>query len=363
VTRGVDNHVVNSDQTIAVTINVVDAQSDNEYDAVAMQSFNALIRDDDRPLDPDFNGDDRVDGSDFLTWQRGLGAAAGAAHAQGDADADGDVDASDLVVWRSRFGAGAASQPTADFNHDTHIDGLDLAAWRGGFGVAAGAQSTQGDADLDGDVDGADFLQWQRTMVLSAAVAVSEAARFEESRIVDAAAIEPLILLSASTQEISALAGAMELHLAPGSDIHSTTSADHAAPIPAPISAASRDGVFASLGASMLIAVAPPRRNEDHNEREPCRRCIMARIAENRFHGNLRSDRVARDAKSLKRSLPLNFPRNWLNANVQTYMKSLTTRPKLPSDAAESRRAERYRCALVVMCTPPSSVFPNPLQN
>jgi hypothetical protein len=58
------------------------------------------------PLDnADFNDDGKVDGNDFLAWQRGLGV--GTTLAQGDADSDGDVDGADLTIWRTQFGPGA----------------------------------------------------------------------------------------------------------------------------------------------------------------------------------------------------------------------------------------------------------------
>ncbi|BBO35243.1 hypothetical protein PLANPX_4855 [Lacipirellula parvula] len=52
----------------------------------------------------DFNADGRVDGADFLRWQRSYGATS-STHAQGDADEDGDVDQADLAVWKATFGA------------------------------------------------------------------------------------------------------------------------------------------------------------------------------------------------------------------------------------------------------------------
>jgi hypothetical protein len=54
---------------------------------------------------------------------------------------------------------------SADFTADGHVNGDDLTAWKGGFGMTAGATPGQGDADRDGDVDGADYLQWQRQAV------------------------------------------------------------------------------------------------------------------------------------------------------------------------------------------------------
>ena len=61
------------------------------------------------PVDPqtnpsaDFDGDNDVDGADFLTWQRGLGQPNAAASA-GDANGDGQVNSVDAGIWRQQFG-------------------------------------------------------------------------------------------------------------------------------------------------------------------------------------------------------------------------------------------------------------------
>lgn len=61
----------------------------------------------------DFNGDNFVDGSDFLIWQTGFGI--GTTLAEGDANDDNSVDALDLAVWETQYGvsplASAASVP------------------------------------------------------------------------------------------------------------------------------------------------------------------------------------------------------------------------------------------------------------
>jgi subtilisin-like proprotein convertase family protein/formylglycine-generating enzyme required for sulfatase activity len=58
----------------------------------------------------DFDHDGDVDGSDFLTWQRGLGTPApNAMQSGGDADGDGDVDGFDLGVWQDEYGTIAES--------------------------------------------------------------------------------------------------------------------------------------------------------------------------------------------------------------------------------------------------------------
>ena len=69
--------------------------------------------------DADFDGDGDVDGSDLLTWQRGLGLSGGAATvAAGNANGDTVIDGADLAVWRSQYGSavpavGAVPEPAA----------------------------------------------------------------------------------------------------------------------------------------------------------------------------------------------------------------------------------------------------------
>jgi hypothetical protein len=55
-----------------------------------------------------FDGLGLVDGNDFLKWQQGLGLTGQTTNANGDANASGTVDASDLSIWRSRFGQASA---------------------------------------------------------------------------------------------------------------------------------------------------------------------------------------------------------------------------------------------------------------
>ncbi|HMO84900.1 MAG TPA: hypothetical protein PKC18_08285, partial [Lacipirellulaceae bacterium] len=50
---------------------------------------------------------DKVDGNDFLIWQRQLGAPAAPRGSGADGNIDGTVDALDLDVWREQFGGPA----------------------------------------------------------------------------------------------------------------------------------------------------------------------------------------------------------------------------------------------------------------
>jgi len=49
----------------------------------------------------------------------------------------------------------------ADFNGDLDVDGADFLAWQRGFGTTSGATLEEGDANVDGAVDEVDLLVWQ----------------------------------------------------------------------------------------------------------------------------------------------------------------------------------------------------------
>jgi hypothetical protein len=53
-----------------------------------------------------------------------------------------------------------ATEPSADFDGDGNVDGHDFLLWQRGFGLSQ-ATSDQGDANDDGNVDGVDLAVWQ----------------------------------------------------------------------------------------------------------------------------------------------------------------------------------------------------------
>jgi hypothetical protein len=92
------------------------------------------------------------------------------------------VKLSDIIEWNTGLttlqdNVFFANLP-GDFNGDWAVDGIDLAYWQTDFGASGGSC----DADYDGDVDGADFLIWQRqqytgaTNISVAAMSVPEPA-------------------------------------------------------------------------------------------------------------------------------------------------------------------------------------------
>lgn len=63
--------------------------------------------------------------------------------------------------------------PFADFDEDGDVDGRDFLAWQRGYGKTIGAKFSQGDADRDGDVDAADLAIWSEAYGAPAIVAAA----------------------------------------------------------------------------------------------------------------------------------------------------------------------------------------------
>jgi ELWxxDGT repeat protein len=83
----------------------------------------------------------------------------------GDFTQDGQVDGTDFLMWQRQLGtAGNPRGSGADGNRDGLVDRSDLALWRGNFGRR---QASIGDYTQDGVTDGADFLLWQRALGMS----------------------------------------------------------------------------------------------------------------------------------------------------------------------------------------------------
>ena len=158
--RGVDNLIVNADRKVELSVEVVDAMSDDSFDDVASQIVQVTVYDDElQPVEGDFDDNRIVDDADYDAWEQGLsdfhnGGLQVVTVGTGDADGDKDIDGIDFLKWQRNFGA----QPTAgDFDFDEDVDSADRMAWEQSVGEDDGA-----DYDFDVDSDGIDFLAWQR---------------------------------------------------------------------------------------------------------------------------------------------------------------------------------------------------------
>ena len=96
------------------------------------------------------------------------------------------------AVARSFLQAALTEPVPGDFNADGVVDAADLARWSAGFGLATGALLAQGNADRDRDVDGADFLVWQRHFDSGASVTAAS------TSVPEPPAVALLILATAS---------------------------------------------------------------------------------------------------------------------------------------------------------------------
>jgi hypothetical protein len=103
--RGVDNHAINPDQLVNITVAVIAALSDDQYDPVAPKTFTATVLNDDFAT-ADYNHSGLVDQADYDSWRANFGGNANAALAA-DGNLSGTVDASDYVLWRKNATAPA----------------------------------------------------------------------------------------------------------------------------------------------------------------------------------------------------------------------------------------------------------------
>ena len=102
----------------------------------------------------DLNTDFKVDLNDFDILGGNFLKGPGMRYADGDLNGDGYVDYADFTAMRLNFNQTALAP--ADFNKDFAVDKTDMLAI-GNHWHAAGTAHTNGDANGDGYVDGADF--------------------------------------------------------------------------------------------------------------------------------------------------------------------------------------------------------------
>jgi len=56
-----------------------------------------------------------------------------------DFDPDGDIDGADFLAWQRGFGTPGANMPDGDANDDNNVDGVDLSIWESQFGSGSNA--------------------------------------------------------------------------------------------------------------------------------------------------------------------------------------------------------------------------------
>jgi len=100
----------------------------------------------------DVNQDGKTDGADVAHLYANFGGSSWLE----DLNADGTVDLADVATLI----ADLVGTSAADFDLDGTVDGSDFLAWQRGFGTSPTARFDQGDSDLGGAVDAADLMAW-----------------------------------------------------------------------------------------------------------------------------------------------------------------------------------------------------------
>ncbi len=95
-------------------------------------------------LDFDISGDGQLDLADRDVWLAAAGAtnlASGDSYILGDYNLDGDVDGLDYLVWNANKFRGTTGWCSADANADGVADGLDFLIWNANKFTSADARS------------------------------------------------------------------------------------------------------------------------------------------------------------------------------------------------------------------------------
>ncbi|MEM8678033.1 MAG: PKD domain-containing protein [Planctomycetota bacterium] len=143
-----------------VTLTVID-----EDGATAVYPVSVQV-----PISGDFDNDGDLDGADIDLLQANI-ATGPADPTRFDLNGDGDVDVDDRDLWLAL--AGAANLPSGnpyllgDANLDGVVDGQDFIVWNTSK-FTANSDWTAGDFNADGIVDGMDFIDWNNNKFTSA---------------------------------------------------------------------------------------------------------------------------------------------------------------------------------------------------
>ncbi len=99
---------------------------------------------------------------------------------------------------------------SADFDNDGDIDGADFLSWQRGFGITSGASPSDGDANEDGAVNGADLVIWEMdfgTVSSSGALALVSSGGGEESPLAAVVTTSEPLVVAAVLSPSSPLTG------------------------------------------------------------------------------------------------------------------------------------------------------------
>ena len=108
-----------------------DFNDDGEFDCDDIDALVTAIADGSTSAQFDLNGDAAIDIEDVAVWLAQAASSAGFAEPFlfGDANLDGDVDGLDFIIWNENRFTENAAWCAGDFNADGVVDGLDFIIW------------------------------------------------------------------------------------------------------------------------------------------------------------------------------------------------------------------------------------------
>jgi hypothetical protein len=115
-----------------ITIADGDYNLDGSYDCADADALVAAILNGSNKYEYDLTGDGLLDNSDMMQWLSNAGEAmlsADSSFLTGDADLNGVVDGADFVAWNANKFLPTASYCDGDFNTDGIVDGQDFVIW------------------------------------------------------------------------------------------------------------------------------------------------------------------------------------------------------------------------------------------
>ena len=109
-----------------------DFDNDGDYDCDDVNGLVAEIAAGSNSADFDLTGDALVNQEDLTAWLAAAGSVnllSGGAYLPGDANLDGTVDGQDFIAWNANKFTSTAAWCSGDFNADGVVDGQDFIAW------------------------------------------------------------------------------------------------------------------------------------------------------------------------------------------------------------------------------------------
>ena len=131
-----------------------DFNDDGLWNAIDIDQLVADIVGPGTPASYDLTGDGLVDLADRDAWLAeagGINLASGNPYLLGDLDLNGDVDGLDFIGWNNNKFTPAAAWSSGDFNADGFVDGLDFTIWNDNKFTSADAPTSGVAGTIDSD--------------------------------------------------------------------------------------------------------------------------------------------------------------------------------------------------------------------